>query len=762
MSYITRRGRNYEGGVFDEERAALGYTHGFGAIDPGGALSRAEYFKSNPQALATYIKTTVSEKYGATLTNSAAIVKQLSDVNKLGPVLAEALQNTLSPQSIADRAKQLGDLFSKDNLQKNAYKLFYSGTKASLEMVDQYLSASPIGALVGEGLKFAATTGDQAFSLSQGKSLTGKVDGSGALDCFALAKNVVLGLGRLATSIAHVAGANEAAKTAGIVMDFVGTAASCAMGAATAGPASGPYAPIGAAVGCVVGVLTTVLKTVFSGAGVTPTPGPEIPMATFSPQAAENGPSQASVISSDASRLAALLRYHYGVRRYHDIVPDGEPGRPGGLVLTDGGYPPKGAAQNGVPGYSGYDLLRLAQKLAAYQPLPTTDSSWVRNSMLWGMPIPCSVARLGDNPHAGKMLCEGDIPQDVIGAGADFASKLTMDALEQTGWTYTGLEKDLPIIGAGLALRGMPGPQANWGCVDYPATKVAGLNQGGNTRVFRPWLILQELVNFFAAVTISELDDLDGRIQVRSWFDGPLPIRFWAVEAPYYVSDPWEHPKKYSIDRWTNFLVCGWDPALYGYRTLQQNVDSRNTCAILEFARLRLLCALSYMHMIYFWGATVTDDPNGKLIQTVDMVAQLPALNFGDWTNASSLRLPVNPRYSYAPDGSVVMPQLNQLVQTVKNREVQFKAAQAKAAADAGADLLQQVVIRAMANTPEMQYAIRAAEVGRALEAGGGMITLSPEMILALPRDQQSSSGGAGLAVMGGLAALAYMLMKGS
>jgi hypothetical protein len=113
---------------------------------------------------------------------------------------------------------------------------------------------------------------------------------------------------------------------------------------------------------------------------------------------------------------------------------------------------------------------------------------------------------------------------------------------------------------------------------------------------FEPFMHVDELLNFFVAVTIQEMNDGLNPVAPYDKAFGPM----WrtvceTAQDPKRVGGPKACDPGFSESYWTNLLP---------HKTRKEivaGVWARNPQALKDFAVIRLVSAWSYMHMLYNW-----------------------------------------------------------------------------------------------------------------------------------------------------------------
>lgn len=273
---------------------------GFGGVDPTEPLTKMDICGVVPDSsLCKAVEAEVKVKLNG-LYNTAK--DELNGIATLNPILAAALAGVKHPNVILNRATQLGNLFSGNVIEQDAFKLFYSYGRAGMDMLESYASIPGMAAMVD-----AAKRGIDAYpNIIEWSNRTQKrgIDASTVVDSVNLVSTAMTS----AVSIASAFDSNLSA-TMNKVVNYLQLAGTCVSSIA-AGAAGGPW---GVAAGAVICGLS-ILAKVFGGAKDPPDPYAYL-HGTFVPT-----PHQQPIIAKDAQRLATLLRYHYGVPSFEVIV----------------------------------------------------------------------------------------------------------------------------------------------------------------------------------------------------------------------------------------------------------------------------------------------------------------------------------------------------------------------------------------------------------------------------------------------------------
>jgi hypothetical protein len=443
---------------------------------------------------------------------------------------------------------------------------------------------------------------------------------------------------RVSTSfrnVAHGLGGGAAANVLGEVAEWSGVAAGCGSSiiAGSAAPGWGTAAGAMACIGMVFGKLFGY----FGKSQPPPVPSAGTPMALFTPAKEQLG-----TIAGDAERLAALLRYFYGVPSYESIF-----GRitkfntPMDYENYPPAPPPSEAAQNSPPGYDPITVLYALRiknrapycgKLIGTDKLEPTARRCASNRLrylfhlglkdkLFDYQSPQGVARKTSGKHNVAFRWDlpiwyGDINQYYIKKLADMArgrgNMIYDDAVAK--------EKEVAYYS-----KGSPNYLSS-------IQKASG-NFSNVWAELEPVLYFDELLNFFSAVTLYDIDKNRGIIE--DYLNYRLPIALWSVSKEFLSQEKKDirtrSQQRYRPLCWTASSRC--DLPACRAELLGPKILSKDMCAIREFAMIRLLAAFSYLQMTYMWG-------RGDSFEKIDMIKELPDIR----NPGGELEVPVSPK----------------------------------------------------------------------------------------------------------------------
>ncbi|MBU2515912.1 hypothetical protein KJ966_31720 [bacterium] len=297
----------------------------------------------------------------------------------------------------------------------------------------------------------------------------------------------------------------------------------------------------------------------------------------------------------------------------------------------------------------------------------------------------------------------------------------------------------------------------HWGDACSVSDLVTALNQSWTKMPYADMASCRryvELINFFAAVTLRELDT-DPAGYLAPWRDC-LPVTSWAVGEGGEGPDSRIRTSRYSAMKWTRMGSWG---GRHLTADLIPAVASRNPSAILELAGLRLQAALSYMQMLRVWGEPAAGGL-AALRGGKDIIADLPS--YSSLGPAAALRLPLDPRSPTGGSPVAVQALYTQAVNLQKSYDAIAGVAWQQAVKDHGlqvqaAGALQKAYFMQKVGAGggiESPGALKAKI--QALEKAGTVFTHTPTTTPTDWMEPAGESGGGGviLAAAAGLAAL--------
>lgn len=425
-------------------------------------------------------------------------------------------------------------------------------------------------------------------------------DASGMADASKMVHGVVSSIGNLVETIDP---GSDAAKAFG----WATTISACGVSIA-AGSMAGPAGTIGGAVTCGV----TVMMKFISGLSKDPRVPNTQPKAMFMPNE-----EQTPLISLDATRLASVLKYHYGVNSYREMYTKAG-FEPGGAAIMNyrAGYlssqlfPPRPAIVNGQfksssqapPAHDMYTILGLmlgVQKLKDQLKEPESFETDLIAKLR---------SQSGQEPEGEELETRYANQHDVNVAAIETGAWVAKQLIERYGVTSSYDE----------------------GGQEFATAKEFG-HGGWGYRLDQtlPWMMVDELLNFFTAVTVRELKD--GAKPHIAYLATGLPVKLLVAHDTDRRGMSWTQGQFQSKHCWTNLYRAG----IANCRDLIDKVPGMNFRVIKEFAAIRLMAAFSYMHMNYMWTAHT---PTG---QQTDLIASVPPVNPSD--PVAHLQIPVSP-----------------------------------------------------------------------------------------------------------------------
>lgn len=463
----------------------------------------------------------------------------------------------------------------------------------------------------------------------------GKLDSNGVVDVM---KNTEVMVGAFA-QVATIFGANP--DVVAQIQGWTSVAVGCA-GAMTAPPLT--------VVACAAQVVIQALSSIIGlGGGFTEAPAGE-PRAVFSPAfnasaVSPDAPTQATLLQVDASRLASVLRYQYGIPSFAVLARK--------LAEVEmfewwREYPPRpvsgGTMAQNPP--VGMDMMSWLVCLDRH------DDAEVSHANIRCCLDYLSVLRAAPAPFMGviRTVESGLDGEELVGRTAD-RGDVNVALIELGAWVARGA----------IAATGKPLWLAHVNHTDRYAGIVGGANwelglpAGPGPRDvmldFYPFLVADELLNYFTAVSFLDYTRTGcanpeaSPVEVLYRSSGGLPLRFYeALDSKN---------RRYSGYCWTSLtkarrainppcyakaVSCATTPSDaqrdLGFLCLQGNPD-----AMKELAFVRLLCAASLLYMHKEWGG---------LSPEADGVAALPSISTDDplWR----IRAPISPHQAKSLD----------------------------------------------------------------------------------------------------------------
>lgn len=384
------------------------------------------------------------------------------------------------------------------------------------------------------------------------------------------------------TTARSLAAAFNVPEEADEALQWAGIALGCGAAIAIGASASGIGA-VGGAITCAV----SVLAKVFSKLVGKPAPVVDPDMTVFAQFRPSD--SQRGLIASDAVRLASLLKYRYGVPSWQAMWNKSA----GATSWRGGGWPMLREYTAKMEGLAvGFTQQQAFDLIGGYFGGGGLAQLWWIATQAKAFPGNWYT----DPPPASAY---GDLPVREFYKAAKVAATTSF-----------------PV---------------------WPPSCYANCRSAGPD-TYRGGLVWAELLTFFAAVTARELG-IDPSYVVP-WKDG-LPVRFWYATKeggnlntdPRYIKNDYRYP----FLEWTNFAGPRND-----LRKLLTDVSHLNPDALIQFASIRLLAALSYMRMLREWGEYQDGGGLKSLRGGRDLIAELDNLTPRD--PGYVFRMPVDPR----------------------------------------------------------------------------------------------------------------------
>lgn len=582
-------------------------------------------------------------------------------------------------ESIENIAKNI-DTKHLPQILKNAeaYANQYLGVNAdkAKKQVFEYLYLQSVSAanklLQTTAGKFVSNIGGAGFDISGQISvisdrLSSKepMDTSGVVDMASAGKKIVgslVGLGLTAGVLDKKLGAE--------IMAWTDVAMGCA---AAASALSNPYVAAGA---CALQFVSRLIKTI----GKTDDAPPEkYPRAIFVPSKA-----QMLFAATDAERLAAVLKYKYGVQSYAQLLsritgytdvinaPDGTINE--AEYFTFAKYPAVGSTSAPLTGVD----LRVALALMRFngQDSPGKDA--------------------GVNVPAGEKL--GHATAVMTGDGRN-PWTATRHALSRIAATGEGGKVNRGTYDRDLSSSYIYDHDVCVQVVDVGANWWKHYKEQRNAFGLDAFKRVHELINFFSAITKRELSL--GQKAILQYVPGQyeLPVRLYAVNDQggggcrhdFYDTENCEAYGKQCI---TSLERCnlGTNECNKWYNQVFDSSRSDHDCAVRQLGALRLMAAFSFMQYAYMHSYA-----EGLAIKSRDMVAALPNI-----TDPSvHLNLPVEINYQHS-DGARWPRTTAEILSSIKAKASEVAAIKKMAESASKAD--QNIIANVSTNVLQQFY----------------------------------------------------------
>lgn len=273
---------------------------------------------------------------------------QLVGIAKSQPVLAEALAGAKNPQEAMARAQQLAKQIGSGAYEQAAYNLFYAQGRAGVEMLTSYIDYHPVFASITDLVHKGFKEYPEITKWAARVDVKG-IDAAGIADLAGVASRVAVSGRQLGRVLGGDAGAAVAE-----AMSYLSLATGC-VGSIAGGAAVGnAWGAAAGAVACGI----SVLASIFGGKSQEK---PYTVQASFAPDE-----TWTELVAQDAQRLAALLRYHYGIKSvaqlingYTNLTGLTQSGK-NGIALTGPAYPLIGS-KNPLLGFNWAMLIQMAR-----------------------------------------------------------------------------------------------------------------------------------------------------------------------------------------------------------------------------------------------------------------------------------------------------------------------------------------------------------------------------------------------------------------
>lgn len=571
-----------------------------------------------------------------------------------------------------DEAKKVLGKDASD-LQRKAYAHAFASAKLGMNILQNNAKASKALSMANNfyatGLKIGQMA-DKGFS----------ADASGIIGISTIANGAVATI----TDFFELVGAPGVGRAVAEVGGWAQVGLGCAAGFAAGG---GGASAVTAAVGCSFSFISK-LMSMFKGAP------PQAQMRADQERARlfpfDNTVAQAMVI--DAARVAAVLKGFYGVQSYDGIANrlklefDGTSGK---LMARDsttylwGTYPreaAEGQRQKAVPAF---DLKQLMYVLSPGTNIiswrgcdtrtdPAACNAWHNLNNAFAFVSMLAMHKMqgirylpGGRDVFARTNWDSDISVDVIELGAKIAR-------EQIG------KKQAPVITTDILCLTF-GNEAYFRCDNkYDKPRV--------TIDMSPFLIADELIEYFAAVTIRELaenvqitDKGETVPMLSAYARHGLPVRWRVVGG---LGNTKGDPKQnlFNDSMMSNF-PDDWRKSMKrsDISEIITKAISGDARALKQLGLLRLISAMSYLHMQYRFSS----HRNIQRIENTlnDMVDKLEANSAG--ATFAEVENPVNPRQAVNMGAKWRLNPINRQAKSLA-AEIGFRNAQINAVRKAG------------------------------------------------------------------------------
>lgn len=492
------------------------------------------------------------------------------DTKNLPPLLVKAN---------AAAEKYLG--VGADEAKKRAFEFLYLQTQKSLSEVFQTAAGKTVTKLVTSGADVAGYVQGIRNEIKPGQ----KIDPSGITNISSMSGKILGTLTDLVKGLGWIDG-----KIQNEIMEWSNVAVGCA--------ASFQMGPVAGAAMCGLQVLGKLIPALSKTDSM---PDVDSPRSIFVPTQG-----QLLIAAADAERLASVLKYKYGLTSYKTIYDNitqqldsaGVYDHPdSGTVnehsfFTDSRYP----AINESPQRPRAAVdLRVALAALRFQ---GKDS-----------PGPDSGGGMSGTPWGSTRFTLSTIASS--GEGGLIGDTNTSRAISSR-YIY---DHDVPVqaIDAGYN---------RWVLIDDSKSAKNAMGLDAFKRV-------HELINFFAALTYHEFETGDKTaFQYVPGAGVTLPVRLYAVDDT--LGDGCRHDwydtegcKQYGEQCWTSGERCG-------VRTnhcaddFRQMIINKDECAMRQLGSIRLMAALSYMHLVWMRALNPTTT---MALPSHDMIGNLASVS---------------------------------------------------------------------------------------------------------------------------------------
>lgn len=435
-----------------------------------------------------------------------------------------------------------------------AYEYLYLQGRS---LYDKYANDPRVKNLVIVADRAAAATANVGSVVQQMSESKFELDAGGAVDFAAAAGKSLDAICALAKAL----GANSA------FVDQFGGWLNVGLGCMTMMASTGPAGALGCGGSLILKVFDGGLP-IFNQLGGGHLPS-DVPRAVFTPNAG-NQP----WINRDATRLATVLKYYYNIANTEQLLSTFK-----GLQGNRYPLPPVRDPETGTPVAGATSSI----------PAPT----------LWSIATMMSTALTSRPDPVSGVLLPGSFFSDWVGLpgvpGANF------NTINGYSWRdYEDVSVPMVSHAANIARAAVAGntskpwvvrPTPQWALEEYGGAIQSAEDGCG-------WVAVDELVNYFAAVSLREVQDIrrtDFQCAESAYLRSGLPVRLASTVDPYASN------KVYSDKRWTVNQTSYGDGNL---EALMTGVRAGNVDAAREFGSIRLMSAFAQLLLQYEWSRT--------------------------------------------------------------------------------------------------------------------------------------------------------------